>query len=132
LKRFPLSPRLLAVRVLVCSIALLLTGGETFSASDLTPGVPVCIYASKSYSSGALLCIHKSLALVCRSEGSQATWATLADNELAERCGGPIVSPYRPRLHAAFRTRRREPVATGANGALQSKCFDFAGKRYCE
>lgn len=117
-------------------IALLLPQREAMSASTTAaadPSIPVCIYASKNYSSGALVCVQKSVALVCRSEGLQAAWVTVTDKEVSERCDGPTVSSHpRPRLRAAFRARRPKLVTRGANSSLQAKCFDFAGKRYCE
>jgi hypothetical protein len=131
-----LSRRARSGRVLLCWMALLLPPHEALSESRTAaadPPIPVCIYASRSYSSGALLCIHRSLALVCRSDGPQAIWVAETDKEISGRCGSATASRHPPsRLRAAFRTRHGEPATSGANSALQDKCFDFAGKRYCE
>jgi hypothetical protein len=88
-----------------------------------------CLYASRSYSDGALLCVQKSIALICRSEAGRFSWSTVADRELADRCTAasePIVRPRLRHVRTAYRARQHEP-ATGA-----AKCFDFNGKRYCE
>lgn len=104
--------------------------GSALSApAEATPeqSIPVCIYASKSYSTGALVCVHSALALVCRIEGLQATWAPVNDKELSGGCTGPTAHPHAPRrLRTALRTRRHEQPMS------EAKCFNFAGKRYCE
>jgi len=92
------------------------------------PVTPTCVYASKTYSDGAFLCVQKSIALICRSDGGRFTWATVTDKDLADRCTTPepYVHPLRARVRAAYRIRHRDPVISAA------KCFEFNGKRYCE
>lgn len=109
---------------LVALAVLTATGtghAETVAAS--------CLYASRSYSDGAVLCVQRSIALICRSEAGRFAWSTVPDRELADRCTAasePIVRPRPRHVRTAYRARQYEP-ATGA-----AKCFDFNGKRYCE
>lgn len=112
------------------SRALLLTTFATLAAG--TPSraeqmSPVCVYASKNYSEGAFLCVQKSIALICRSDGAQPVWTTVTDKDLADRCAsaGPYSRPHR-RVRTAFRAHHRNFSIEGA------KCFEFNGKRYCE
>jgi len=92
------------------------------------PVTSTCVYASKSYSDGAFLCVQKSVALICRSDGGRFTWATVTDKDLADRCttAEPYVRPHRARARLAHRLHHRDPVISAA------KCFEFNGKRYCE
>lgn len=92
------------------------------------PTTPTCVYASKSYSDGAFLCVQKSVALICRSDGGRFAWATVTDKDLADRCttAEPYVRPHHARVRTAYRMHRRDPMISAA------KCFEFNGKRYCE
>lgn len=92
------------------------------------PTAPNCVYASRSYSDGAFLCVQKSVALICRSDGGRMSWTTVADKDLADRCTAPLphVRPHHARVRTAFRMHRHSPLISTA------KCFDFNGKRYCE
>ncbi|WP_431205523.1 hypothetical protein ACQ86E_11755 [Bradyrhizobium betae] len=93
------------------------------------PATPTCVYASRSYSDGAFLCVQKSIALICRSDGGRFSWTTVADKDLADRCtaAAPHVRPHHVRVRtAAYRVHHRDPSISAA------KCFDFGGKRYCE
>lgn len=125
-----LSVSALASRMLLCIVTLLLAPGEAFSAPDkamFDQQIPVCIYASKTYSAGALLCVHKSVALICKNEGLQVSWVTVSDKELTDRCVGPTVHAKSGwRMRSAYQVRHPAPSPSSA------KCFDFGGKRYCE
>ena len=87
-----------------------------------------CVYASRNYSDGAFLCVQKSVALICRSDGGRFTWTTIADKDLADRCTAPAAAarPHRARVRMAYRTHHRNPLISA------TKCFDFNGKHYCE
>jgi hypothetical protein len=87
-----------------------------------------CVYASRSYSDGAFLCVQKSVALVCRSDGGRFAWTTVTDKDMADRCTTPEpnVRPHHARVRTAFRAHHRDRLIGAA------KCFDFNGKRYCE
>lgn len=109
---------------------LLLTTLTTFAAGTPTlaeQSSPVCVYASKNYSEGAFLCVQKSIALTCRSDGVQPVWTTVTDKDLTDRCASaePYSRPHR-RLRTALRVHHRSFSIEGA------KCFEFNGKRYCE
>jgi len=114
------------------SVTIALAAFAVLSAA--TPGqaeqaTPTCVYASRSYSDGAFLCVQKSIALICRSDGGRFTWTTVADKDLADRCTAPVphVRPRHVRVRtAAYRVHHRDPSISAA------KCFDFNGKRYCE
>ena len=94
--------------------------------------VPACLYNSKLYSDGAYICVQKSLMLTCSSDGTRATWKTVADKDVSERCVNPIALSVPPTALAEC-----APNAHGASlerpgqGRL-SKCFSFNGKQYCE
>lgn len=87
------------------------------------PAPAVCVYASRSYSNGAILCVQKSLALVCQSDGLRATWAV--DSDVSDRCVTSAAYPH-ARLRLQARGPRRHHVIDS------TRCFDFAGKHYCE
>jgi hypothetical protein len=98
------------------------------SPAAAEPAASTCVYASRSYSDGAFLCVQKSVALICRSDGGRFTWATVADKDLADRCTtpAPYVHPHHARVRTAYRVHHRAPMISA------SKCFDFNGKHYCE
>jgi hypothetical protein len=87
-----------------------------------------CIYASRSYGDGAVLCVQKSIALICRSDTGRFAWTTVADKDLADRCTAPEphMRPHHVRVRTAYRVRHHDPMIDAA------KCFVFNGKRYCE
>jgi Protein of unknown function (DUF1496) len=92
---------------------------------------PVCLYESKSYTDGALICVYRTLMLSCSYDGGKASWKPVADRALASVCEG---AAERPRVAEAPRPRHRHGVRRleRINAALSPKCFSFAGKRYCE
>lgn len=93
---------------------------------------PICLYDSKSYSDGAYICVQKSMMLTCSSDGTRATWKTVVDREISERCVNPIAlnAPRLPYRHA-HRTRTAHHWSAPAR-EVSSKCFSFNGKQYCE
>jgi len=113
------------------SLARLLTVLAVFSAvtpSHAEQTSPICIYASKNYGEGAFLCVQKTIALICRSEGARSAWTIVTDRDLADRCASatePYFRPH-PRGRTAFRARRQDLSIGGG------KCFEFNGKQYCE
>lgn len=124
------SAAALARQTLLCIVVLLLAPGEAFSAPEkamLDREIPVCIYASKSYSAGALFCVQKSIALICKNDGLHVSWVPVSDKDLAGRCVEPIVHARSGcRMRGAQRVRHSTPIPSSP------KCFDFDGKRYCE
>lgn len=113
------------------SFAVLLSALATLAATapaSAEPAASTCVYASRSYSDGAFLCVQKSVALICRSDGGRFSWTTVTDKDMADRCTAPApdVRPHRARVRTAYRVHRRAPIISAA------KCFDFNGKHYCE
>src|SRR5882724_7362603 len=90
---------------------------------------PACLYASKSYSDGAFVCVQKALMLSCSSDGARATWKIVADKDLSQRCVVPTTVAYAPPRPQARRIIRAR-MNTAAGSA--AKCFHFNGKQYCE
>jgi hypothetical protein len=97
---------------------------------------PTCLYQSRSFSDGALLCVQKSLMLKCNADGGNASWNTVADNDLSGRCqtstafvGAPaprrIVGRHSPYRHVSLHAHDPAHQVTG-------KCFSFNGRSYCE
>ncbi|MBR0966252.1 DUF1496 domain-containing protein [Bradyrhizobium diazoefficiens] len=116
-------PHHLKIALAALAVLLAATPGE---AEQTTP---TCLYASRSYSNGAFLCVQKSVALICRSDGGRLSWTTVTDKDLADRCTAPV--PHARTHHArvrtaAYRIHHRDPSISPA------RCFDFNGKRYCE
>ena len=93
---------------------------------------PVCIYESRSYSDGALICVNRALMLGCSLDGGRASWKPVTDQKLAEGCEA---SRARPRVvEAPRRPRHRHGVrhSVRVNADRSAKCFVFNGKQYCE
>jgi hypothetical protein len=92
---------------------------------------PACLYESKSYSDGALVCVQKSLMLKCTADGPGASWQTVTDTDLSGHCQAATAAVYAPpsrhfrHWHAV--SYRHEPVREPA-----AKCFGFNGRQYCE
>jgi hypothetical protein len=105
----------------------------TAASAQNAPSVsPVCLYESKSYSDGALICVNRALMLSCSLDGGRASWKPVTDLKLASVCEAPTV---RPRIvEAPPRSRHRHglrhPVRVNADRS--AKCFVFNGKQYCE
>jgi hypothetical protein len=96
-----------------------------------TASSPVCIYQSKSYSDGALVCAYRTLMLTCSVDGSKASWRPVTDEKLASACE---TSNVRPRVVEASRPHHRHGLrhAARVNADRSAKCFVFNGKQYCE
>jgi hypothetical protein len=91
-----------------------------------------CLYSGKLYSDGALICVQKALMLNCSSDGMHAAWKPVIDQGMQSRCLGPATSAYAPAAprhrHGVYAAQYRVNATIGNS----AKCFDFAGKRYCE
>jgi Protein of unknown function (DUF1496) len=115
------------------SLAALLTGAWTtvVFAQSAPPASPVCVYESKSYSDGALICVNRALMLGCSLDGGRASWKPITDQRLASVCES---SPARPRVVEAPRQRHRHGVrpSVRVNADRSAKCFVFNGRQYCE
>lgn len=110
--------------IVLLSAINILAGGQALAESESDA---MCVYASQSYSNGALVCAQKSVMLTCQTDGARATWTVVTDRELSNRCGETAAfSRTRSRVYANYRRPLRERIVPGA------KCFDFNGKRYCE
>ena len=102
------------------------------SAQAAPAASPVCVYESRSYSDGALICINRALMLSCSLDGSRASWKPVNDPKLASVCEASrarsrvVEATPRPR----HRHGVRHPVKVQADRS--PKCFVFNGKQYCE
>jgi hypothetical protein len=101
-------------------------------AQSAPAALPVCVYESRSYSDGALICIYRTLMLTCSLDGPKASWKPVTDQKLASVCEA---STARPRaVETPPRPRRRHglhhPMRNNADRS--AKCFVFNGKQYCE
>jgi len=120
--------RAIAVALLVC---LGTTTALTQAASTVS-AAPVCVYQTKSYSDGALICAYRTLMLTCSLDGEKASWKPVTDQKLASACEASgarqrvVEAPPRPR----HRHGPRHPVQVNADRS--AKCFVFNGKQYCE
>jgi hypothetical protein len=106
-----------------------------FGATEASaqPASPVCVYDSKSYSDGALICVNRALMLSCSLDGVRASWKPVTDTHLASVCEAPSARPRvveapppRPRHRHGLRHPPR------INASQSAKCFVFNGKQYCE
>ncbi len=115
--------RIFLATVLAC------LGAEIASAQSAAS--PVCLYESKSYTDGALICVNRALMLNCSVDGTRASWKPVTDQKLASVCESPTV---RPRVVEAPRPRHRHGLRHPAriNAVQSAKCFMFNGKQYCE
>jgi hypothetical protein len=106
--------------------------GATAAQAQTAPASPVCIYDSKSYSDGALICVNRSLMLTCSLDSAKASWKPVTDPKLASVCEAPsarshvVEAPPRPRRRHGIRHPMR------VNAGRSPKCFVFNGKQYCE
>src|SRR3954469_2673437 len=104
--------------------------GATSAAAEPAPA-DACVYASKNYSSGAYLCLNKSLMLSCSIDGGHPAWKTVSEPQLSGACTANedfVVERRSRRAHFHRRVMSRAPPVTPTS----AKCFEFAGKRYCE
>jgi len=107
--------------------------GATAALAQAAPASPACVYESRSYSDGALICIYRSLMLTCSQDGTKASWKPVTDAKLASVCEASSAPP-RPRVvEAPPRPRHRHGVRHPVRvQAERAKCFVFNGKQYCE
>jgi len=89
-----------------------------------------CVYNGRPYSEGALICIQRSLMQSCSSDGARAVWKTVVDTTLGHQCLGPGATAYAPQRHVQRRYAAR--YQSGPRIGSGGRCFDFAGKVYCE
>ncbi len=111
---------------------VLLCVGPTAALAQAAPSAssPVCVYQSKSYSDGALLCAYRTLMLTCSVDGAKASWKPGTDEKLASACEA---SSARPRVvEAPPRPRHRLRHPARVNADRSPKCFVFNSKQYCE
>jgi len=116
------------------SVALCIATLASAAAAQSPPAAqasPVCVYESKSYSDGALICAHRSLMLACSTESAKAVWKPVTDRSLASVCD---TAGERPRIETPSRPRRRHGIHHPApiDADRSAKCFFFNGKQYCE
>lgn len=105
--------------------------GNTASAAPEPKPSPVCLYESKAYSEGAVVCVQKSLMLTCTADGDRVSWKPVSDRDINDRCTAPKAhhepEQTRPRIH------RRHVVVHRAFPFVENpKCFVFNGREYCE
>src|SRR5437660_1152818 len=80
-------------------------GATAVLAQPATPASPVCVYESKSYTDGALICVYRTLMLSCSLDGAKASWKPVTEQKLASVCEA---STARPRVvEAPPRPRHR-------------------------
>jgi hypothetical protein len=119
------------IRHRVSALMLLCCGGLVVCPGPAAAD-SACLYESRSYSTGAYICVQKSLMLNCTADSERATWKLVADRELSERCVAPTAltaSPV-PRRHLRPRFARRHEIEPAKE--VSAKCFTFNGKSYCE
>jgi len=94
-----------------------------------------CMYDGRPYSEGAVICIQRSVMQSCTLDGTHAVWRTLTDPGLGDRCLGRATTAYAPQRHLHRRhvaQYQGSPFAVSTRLGSGGRCFDFAGKRYCE
>jgi len=101
-------------------------------AQNATPAPAVCIYESRSYSDGALICVNRALMLSCSLDSGRASWRPVTDIKLASVCEAPTVRPRVVEASPRPRHRHRLHHAVHVNADRSAKCFVFNGKQYCE
>ncbi len=116
-----------------CLVALSASLWTTAAWAQSAPAAsPVCVYESRSYSDGALICIYRTLMLSCSSDGAKTSWKPVTDQKLASVCEAPSARPrvaeVPPRPHHRHGLRH----AARVNADRSAKCFVFNGKQYCE
>jgi hypothetical protein len=113
--------------ILACSIALALSVSLS-SSLDARAG-NVCLYASKSYSEGASVCVGRSLIISCSAAGERMLWTTITDQDTARACAPQAGWRSYARPVRTSVKRVSPPAQPVANAA---KCFNFNGRQYCE
>jgi uncharacterized protein DUF1496 len=120
--------------ILACSIAL--AASLELSTPLHAQNARVCLYASKTYSEGASICVGRSLMISCSTAGERMVWTTVADQDTARVCAPQAGwRSYTRPLRASFRRAQpaARPVADAARPVADTaKCFNFNGRKYCE
>ena len=114
-------------KIRICLIALTATASLPSFLQAQTAGP--CLYASKSYSEGASICLRPSLMLSCRAEGARMVWTVVTDQDISRLCSGPVVARFHAR---SVRTALRRASPPERSTAAAAKCFQFNGRTYCE
>jgi hypothetical protein len=113
--------------ILACSIAL--AASPSLSTPLHAQTARVCLYASKTYSEGASVCVGRSLLISCGAAGERMVWTTVTDQDTARACAPQAGwRSYTRPMRTSF--RRAAPAAQPV--AEAAKCFNFNGRRYCE
>jgi len=122
------------VRALVAALfaCLVVCFAMTAALAQAAPASQVCVYDSKSYSDGALICVNRALMLGCSLDGAKASWKPVTEQKLAGVCDHPSVRPHVVEAPRQPRHRHglRHPARVQADRS--AKCFAFNGKQYCE
>src|SRR5947209_12507500 len=71
--------------------------GVTTALAQAAPAAPACVYESRSYSDGALICVYRNLMLSCSQDAGKASWKPVTDAALAGVCAASSAPP-RPRV----------------------------------
>jgi uncharacterized protein DUF1496 len=113
--------------ILACSITL--AASFDLSTPLHAQAARVCLYASKTYSEGASVCVGRSLMISCSAAGERMVWTTVADQDTARACAPQAGwRSYTRPVRTSF--RRAAPAAQPVANA--AKCFNFNGRQYCE
>jgi hypothetical protein len=103
-----------AVAALCASAAAQTPAAPQSSAAQPKPPAPACIYSSRTYGDGALVCVEKSLMLKCAADGATAAWSVVADKDLGGKCQAPARGTiYQQRARWNRQNIRREITPPG-------------------
>lgn len=106
-------------------VPLLLTLAIISLAGPASARSPACMYASRSYSDGAVVCVQKLLMMMCQADRVRPTWTVVTEKEMTDRC---VTSTASFQRHLSLRVNyRSRNVSVGG-----SRCFNFDGRLYCE
>jgi hypothetical protein len=117
-------------QIAICTTTVWLCAANGLLAQSALPATP-CLYAGRSFSDGARICVQKNLMMTCTLENTGPRWTLVLEKDLSSYCVTPTLNETGLGI-ATARPRHLRPPITNPVISRSAACFMFNGKRYCE